>query len=107
MSAEKEKINASGDKALVVSSPDGEILVSMNLGRNLPVHYRVYILDDASRMDPPDNIPGQFGNMGFISTGWENLGDSVYQMIFSVYMIRDISVDQGFEILDNAPAFVN
>jgi len=28
-------------------------------------------------------------------------------MIFSVYMIRDISVDQGFEILDNAPAFVN
>ncbi|MEK6775348.1 MAG: hypothetical protein AABY87_00530 [bacterium] len=107
MSVKKKRINASGDQDLVISSTYGKVLVSMDLGKNLPVRYRVYIMDDQSRPDPPENVPGQFGNMGFISTGWEKLDASVYHMVFSVYMIRDISVDQGFDILQNAPAFVN
>jgi hypothetical protein len=106
MSEREEKINGGGDKALVVDTAYGKILIALQHEKRMPIEYGVYIVDDRSRPDPPELIPGQFGNLGFISRGWQKLDPSVYHMVFIVYMIRDISVGEGFGLLRHTPSFI-
>lgn len=104
MSAEEHQINASPDRHLAISSSYGNILVSLDIDKRLPVKVRAFIMDDSERPDPPEQIPGQFGNLGFRTTGWEKVVPSVYRMAFVVYMIRDVDIQQGLKILKKSPS---
>jgi len=107
MSESEQRLNRTGDTELVIGSPYGIILVTLDISKDFPIKQSVYLIDDLTRADPPEDLPGQFGNGGFITTGWEQLGNDIYHMMFRVYMIRDMQVDQGFEILNNSPSFVD
>jgi len=104
---EKKRFNASGDKYFVLSSAYGKILVRLDIQKGSPIQDKVYLMDDRNVPDPPENIPGQFGNVGFLLRGWENLDVSVQRLCMAVYLIRDVSVQQGLETLKNAPSFMN
>lgn len=107
MSDAKKAFNASRDPAFVISTFYGLIMVGMDLEKDFPIQYRVYLMDDKTVRDPPENIPGQFGNLGFLTTNWEALDTSLHHMIFSVYMVRNMTAQQGLELLKNAPSFVD
>jgi hypothetical protein len=79
----------------------------LDVAEDFPISRSVYLMDDRNTRDPPENRKGQFGNVGFRTMGWEKLDASVYHMVFSVYMIRDISVEKGFEVLKHSPSFLN
>jgi hypothetical protein len=63
-------------------------------------------MDDQALHDPPENIPGQFGNVGFLSTGWDRLDTTEHHLVISVYFIRAISVDEAFRTMRDAPSFM-
>lgn len=105
MSPQEEAINGSKDQSLIIDTVYGKMLVSMEHERGMPIDYQVYVMDDRNAADPPEEIPGQFGNVGFLTSGWEKLEPSLYHMVFSVYMVRGISVEKGFELLKGAPRF--
>jgi len=107
MSDAKRAFNASGDTAFSISSSDGLILVGLNLEKDFPIRYRAYLMDDKNMPDPPENIPGQFGNLGFLTTNWEAVDTARHHMIFNVYFVRDISVEEGLKFLRNAPDFIH
>ncbi len=106
MTPEKHAFNHSGDRELLVASAYGKILIGLQLAQDFPIHYQAYLMDDLTAPDPPERNPGQLGNLGFMTTGWEDLGESSYTMMLTVYMIRDISVDDALRTLREAPAFV-
>ena len=105
MSPQEEAINGSKDQSLIIDTVYGKILVSLEHERGMPIDYRVYVKDDRNAADPPETIPGQFGNVGFLTTGWEKLEPALYHMVFNVYMVRGMSVEQGFDLLKQAPRF--
>ncbi len=106
MSDAKNAFNASGDTAFVISSSDGLIVIGMDIEKDFPIQYRAYLMYDKSVPDPPENIPGQFGNLGFLTTNWEALDTSLHHMIFSVFLVRNMTPEQGLELLTDAPSFV-
>ncbi len=106
MSDEKKLLNFSSDNSLVLANTFGKILVTLELERGSPIRARPYLMDDAAVADPPENIPGQFGNVGFLSTGWDRLDTAVHHLVVSVYMIRAITVDDAFRTLRHAPSFL-
>ncbi len=106
MTEDKSAFNRSGDRELLVASPYGKILIGMQVARDFPIHYQVYLMDDLTVADPPERTRGQLGNVGFMTTGWEHLEASSYRMILTVYMLRDISVDEALKALREAPKFV-
>jgi hypothetical protein len=106
MTEEKRAFNQSGDGELVVASPYGKLLIGLQVARDFPIHYQVYLMDDLTIPDPPEGIPGQLGNVGFMTTGWDQLARSSYRMVLTVYMIRNISVGEALRTLREAPALV-
>ncbi len=106
MSDQKKLLNFSADNALVLANTFGKILVALEVERGSPIRARPYLMDDVAVADPPENIPGQFGNVGFLSTGWERLDTAEHHLLVSVYMIRTITVDEAFRTLRNAPSFL-
>ncbi len=106
MSDQKKLLNFSSDNALVLANTFGKILVALEVERGSPIRARPYLMDDAALADPPENIPGQFGNVGFLSTGWDRLDTAVHHLVVSVYMIRAITVDDAFRTLRQAPSFI-
>ncbi len=106
MSDRKKLLNFSTDNALVLANTFGKILVSLEVERGSPIRARPYLMDDIGVADPPENIPGQFGNVGFLSTGWDRLDSAAHHLVVSVYMIRTITVDDAFRMLRHAPSFM-
>jgi len=104
MSNAKKAFNTSGDTAFGIYTSYGLILVGMDVEKDFPIQYRAYLMDEKAVPDPPENIPGQFGNLGFLTTNWEALDTSLHHMIFSVYMVRNMTPKQGLELLTKAPS---
>ncbi len=107
MSNGEKKINTSGDHQLAIVNRYGTILIGLQLAENLPLTKRVYLVDDKGQRDSPEHIPGQFGNVGFLTKGWETLKGSSYRMSFTIYMTEGQSPEKGFELLRNAPNFMD
>jgi len=106
MTPEKEAFNRSGDKYFALSSRYGKTFVKFDLAKDSLIHVRAYVMDDRNLPDPPERIPGQFGNIGFYSTGWDKLGISVQHLIVGTYMVPEISIAEGLALLKHAPSFV-
>ena len=102
----EHQMNLKGGRALIVDNHYGKILATLEFDKASPVEARPYFMDDVNSPDPPENVPGQFGNMGFVSSGWERIDTSVHHLVFTVYMIRNISLEAGFRTLQQAPSFL-
>ncbi len=103
MDAADEQVNQSGDDWLVIGSDYGTVLIGLVLDKDLPVTRKVYVMDDRSHPDPPEDVPGQFGNVGYVSDRWEQVGTGLQHMLLAFYLVRNISPVDGIKILQNAP----
>jgi hypothetical protein len=58
--------------------------VRLQVPAGVPVIPWLYLQDARDRPDPPERHPGQFGNMGFRTTGWEHIDAGVHHLKLSV-----------------------
>jgi hypothetical protein len=103
MTEEKQRFNRSGDTEFVMANTYGTMLVRLDYGTDLPVTKRVYLYDDSNQPDPPEFVPGQFGNVGFLTTGWEHMDTKLHHMALSVTMIPRLTVQEGLKIVAYVP----
>jgi hypothetical protein len=102
MSDEKTRFNHSDDTNFLLANRYGKMLVRLDYGSDLPVDKKVYLLDDRLQADPPEVVPGQFGNVGFVTTGWERMDTATHRMALSVIMIPGVTVEEGLKIVTYA-----
>jgi len=103
MSEGKRRFNRSGDTEFVMANAYGMMLVRLDYGPDLPVAKHVYLYDDRDQPDPPELVPGQFGNVGFLTTGWEHMDTKLHHMELSVTMIPRLTVPEGLKIVTYVP----
>lgn len=105
MNDAKRRFNDSGDSAFALVNRYGTLLVTMDFAADEPIRRAVYLVDDRSVPDPPENVPGQFGNLGFRMTGWEKLARGTHHLTYRALLINGVSVSEGLRLLEDAPAF--
>lgn len=104
MSDEKTRFNRSGDSYFLLANRYGKMLVRLDYGPDLPVEKKVYLFDDRRQADPPEVVPGQFGNVGFVTTGWERMDTATHRMALSMVMIPpSVTAEEGLKIVAYAP----
>ena len=103
MTAEKNLFNKTGGQGFLVESSYGLLLVQLEIEKDLPVKVGNYLQDDSTYVDKPETIPGQFGNVGFMTTGWEKVDATIHHMLFNVLLIQNATVEQGKEIREHHP----
>jgi len=103
MSPEKERFNKVVGQRFAVENAYGLLLVQMEMEKTLPVEARLYLQDDRTRADAPESIPGQYGNVGFLTTGWEKVGTSVQHLLFNVLLLQKTTMEQGSGMLGHYP----
>ena len=75
------------DTDFVIANLFGQILVQLDIDKELPVHKRIHFVDNREAPDPPEEVPGQFGHSGYATTGWENVGRGMHHMQFSFTVV--------------------
>ncbi|MHB8474335.1 MAG: hypothetical protein ACYDC8_16100 [Gammaproteobacteria bacterium] len=105
MNEAKRRFNASGDGAFALVNRYGTLLVTMDFAAGEPIQRAVYLVDDRTALDPPENIPGQFGNIGFRMTGWEKLARGTHHLTYRALLVNGVSVADGLRLLEDAPPF--
>lgn len=103
MTPEKDRFNKVAGQRFAVENAYGLLLVQLEMEKTLPVEARLYLQDDRTRTDAPENIPGQYGNVGFMTTGWEKVGTSVQHLLFNVLLLQKASMEQGIGMLGHYP----
>ena len=95
----KTRFNRTGDTEFLLANRYGMMLVRLDYGPDLPVEKNVYLSDDRQQPDPPETVPGQFGNIGFVTTGWERMDTAPHRMALSVVVIPHLTVQEGQKIV--------
>lgn len=103
MTPEKDRFNKVVGQRFAVENAYGLLLVQLEMEKTLPVEARLYLQDDRARTDAPENIPGQYGNVGFLTTGWEKVGTSVHHLLFNVVLLQKATMEQGSGMLGHYP----
>ncbi|MBU1691669.1 MAG: hypothetical protein KJ958_13020 [Gammaproteobacteria bacterium] len=103
MTPEKERFNNVAGQRFAVANAYGLLLVQLEMEKTLPVAARLTLQDDRTRPDAPENIPGQYGNVGFLTTGWEKVGTSVHHLLFNALLLQKTSMEQGSGMLGRYP----
>ena len=103
MSPEKDRFNKMAGQRFAVENAYGLLLVQLEMEKTLPVEARLYLQDERTRADAPENIPGQYGNVGFLTTGWEKVGTSVQHLLFNVLLLQKTTMEQGSGMLGRYP----
>jgi len=88
MSAEKKSFNKIGGKSFGIESQLGVMQVRLDMPDDFPIDTLLYLRDAQHEPDPPESIAGQFGNIGFRTTGWENIDSEVHHLRFRVCLYR-------------------
>ena len=86
MSAAKKAFNNIGARHFTVGSAFGTLSVQLDIPDDFPIEPWLYLRDDVDEPDPPENQAGQFGNVGFRTTGWERIDSGVQHLRFIVCM---------------------
>ena len=86
MSAEKQAFNTVGIRQFSVSSAFGELYIHLDIPADFPIQPWLYLRDDIEQADSPENHAGQFGNVGFRTTGWERIDSQVHHLTFTICM---------------------
>ena len=105
MTAAKQHYNEADLKRFYISHADGMIFGTMHLTERMPIAWRGFLVDDVTRVDPPELIAGQFGNIGFYTSNWEAMDTDVYHLYYSFYFITTVPIEQAQAILDGAPRY--
>lgn len=67
-----------------VIGEQGSFEVKLDIPDNFPLRSQLYLKDAMHEIDLPENNPGQFGNVGFKTTGWENIDSQLHHLKFTV-----------------------
>jgi hypothetical protein len=84
MSREKRDFNLLQGNRFAIDSSVGAMVVSLEIPPQVPITPWLYLRDALDEPDPPENDAGQFGNVGFKTTGWEGIDREVHHVKFSV-----------------------
>ncbi len=87
-SEDKALFNQVAAQEFSLSSQQGLFVVKLDIPDDFPIHSQLYLNDDLQTIDPPENYPGQFGNVGFKTTGWENIDSKLHHLKFTVCVDR-------------------
>ena len=87
MTDEKTRFNTINDTRFSVHSRYGSIFVQLDIPEDFPIKPWLYLSDRSDTTDPPENQPGQFGNVGYRTTGWENIDTGVHHLKFVTCII--------------------
>ncbi len=86
--SDKEKaFNQIMGNSFILNSNGGNFNVALDIPDDFPIQSSFYLRDALDEMDAPENYPGQFGNIGFKTTGWENVGSQLYHLKFTVCVV--------------------
>lgn len=83
MNDEKHHFNTISDTRFSVHSEYGAVSVILDIPDDFPIHPWLYLNDQIDVADAPENQPGQFGNAGYRTTGWENIDTEVHHLKFT------------------------
>ena len=83
-SADKKTFNQIMDSEFSVLSSLGRFDVKLDIPDDFPLTSQLYLRDDLNDIDLPENVPGQFGNVGFKTTNWENIDSKPHHLKFTV-----------------------
>ncbi len=86
MSEEESRFNTIQDTRVSVHSSYGSAFLTLDIPEDFPIRPWLYINDQISVADPPETQPGQFGNFGYRTTGWENIDTEVHHLKFTTCM---------------------
>ena len=103
MTPEKEQFSKGAEQRFALQSAYGLLAVQLELDKGTPVESKLYLRDERTIIDKPENIPGQFGNVGFMTIGWEKMGTSLHHLIFNVLLLQKTNVEQGLALLGQYP----
>lgn len=103
MTKEKELFNQTGGQQFAIQNSYGLILIQLVVEKDFPIIANSFLLDDRTQADPPENIPGQFGNIGFLSSNWEKVDTAPHHLLFNVLLLQKASLEQGFKALEHFP----
>lgn len=76
--------NQSTDNRFHVQTRLGSMSSQLHIPKDVPINSTLYLRDDLDTADPPEQFSGQFGNVGFKTTGWENIDTQVHHLEFTV-----------------------
>lgn len=79
-----DAFNRLADKRFLVQTRLGTMDTRLDIPENLPVKSILYLRDDIAVADPPEQFSGQFGNVGFRTTGWEDINAGIHHLKFTV-----------------------
>jgi len=77
-----------------LGSEYGIFHVNLSIPDDFSIQSQLYLKDDLSEVDFPENIPGQFTNVGFKTTGWESIDSELHHLRFSVCMDKTVLSDE-------------
>jgi hypothetical protein len=80
----KQTFNKIEDSRFSVETFKGNLDVELQIPDNFPIHAMLYLNDHPDAVDPPENYPGQVGNVGFRTIGWEDIDSHLYHLKFTV-----------------------
>lgn len=85
----KEAFNDISATTFSTNSQTGQFAVRLDIPDDFPIKSQLYLKDSLMEVDEPENYPGQYGNVGFKTTGWENIGSQLYHLKFTVCVARN------------------
>lgn len=91
------------DTDFVIANSFGQILVQLDIDKELPVQKRIHFVDNQETPDPPEEVPGQFGHSGYATTGWENVGRGMHHMQFSFTVVPQKQLSSKMTLLERIP----
>lgn len=83
-SEEKLAFNQIKATEFSLSSKLGQFYVKLEIPDDFPISAQLYLKDALQEIDLPENYSGQFGNVGFKTTGWENIDTKLHHLKFTV-----------------------
>ena len=103
LAKEKERFNQAGGQQYAMQNTYGLLMTQLILDKDLPVIANNYMQDDRSQAEAPENRPGQFGGIGFLSTNWEMVDTAPHHLWFNVLLLQKVTLEQGFKALESFP----
>jgi len=100
MSPSEEALDLGSFKWLLVNGPHGALLFRVLVDERLPVEMTLFYRDEALREDPPEEEPGQFGNLGWRLGNLEGIKRGRYWYRTLIYFPGDFRLGQEREYLD-------
>jgi len=80
MSPEKRAFNTVAGDRFSVSSAYGSLYIQLDIPQDFPIEPWLYLNDASNDAAPPGNRRGQFGSVGFRTTGWEKINTEVHHL---------------------------